>query len=155
MSLLGESEPRAPMDEWEHLWMPANPFRLRDGLLLDLSVDVETERELWRSRWSALVQVGLPKWVAAEDENGLFNFVDSHLRGRNPMTGFHRGALLITFAVSGPGQPNRNMVVAFANSFARSEVFGPAAVNSSAIDIFRTKSDDIEHLLPEERQSRS
>jgi hypothetical protein len=150
MTSLGEAHLHNSRDEWEPLWMAAEPFRLREGLLLDLSVEPAEEIALRRSRWNAVVIVGLPDWFVPKDELGLANFVDAHLRGRDPMTGSHDGALLITFAVPDDSDVSHDLAARFADSFVRADVFGEAARRKLTSGVVYTDTADIDHLLPED-----
>lgn len=139
-------------DEWHPLWMAPEPFRLPVGRLVDLSVDPATELLLRRSRYCAVVQVGLPDWFTHDQELGLSNFVDAHLKGRDPMTGTHKDGLLVTFAVLDGSDESNRLASQFAESFTSEEVFGPAARFGLTSGVVHVETRDIDHLLPEDMQ---
>ena len=144
------SEPSTPAEAWETRWMPERPFRLPVGALLDLSVGVEAEAGLRRSRWQAGVYVGLPPWFDSQDTRGLINFVDAHLTGRQPLTSVRASGLLVGFAVHDDSAAVRHEVERFALSFAGSEAFGRAALVGLESTVQRVDLAPYEHLLPEE-----
>lgn len=130
--------------------MPERPFRLPVGALLDLSVGVEKEARLRRSRWQAGVRVGLPSWFERTDKKGLINFVDAHLTGRQPLTSLRADSLLVGFSVEDDSEAVRWDVEQFAFSFADDVAFGRSALVRLASTVHRVDTSAYEHLLPEE-----
>jgi hypothetical protein len=132
MTLSGEAKFPRPVDEWDPGWLAPESFRIPVERVIDLSVGPAEEFELQSSRWNAGVRVGLPDWILPEDELALSNFVDAHLRGRNPASGTIDGDLFVNFKVLDGSRASLELAEDFAESLASDDVFGAAAYRGMA-----------------------
>lgn len=117
--------------------------------LPDLSVSSDVAQGLMRRRWSAAVEVILPKHLRETSGELLTDVVESHLAGREPFAVIEGPTLLAIFSVDDRSDSNLADVRRFALGLANLVGGGQELVVQQAIRY--VDSSDYDHLAPDER----